>query len=146
MSPTDPRSPAALDLRAEVQRGRALDRELARDLGRPEPATAAAAGDYVAALERRPVLPAATERELVVRAQAGDGEARARLVEAFTPLVASVARTYRSGQVQRLELLQEGVVGLLRALEGFDPDRAGRRSGPTPRGGCARRRSSSWPS
>jgi RNA polymerase sigma factor (sigma-70 family) len=39
------------------------------------------------------------------------------------PLISSVARPYRSGHVQRLELLQEGVVGLLRALEGFDPAR-----------------------
>jgi RNA polymerase sigma factor (sigma-70 family) len=39
------------------------------------------------------------------------------------PLISSVARTYRSGQLQRVELLQEGVVGLLRALERFDPDR-----------------------
>ncbi|MEA2169784.1 MAG: polymerase primary sigma factor [Solirubrobacteraceae bacterium] len=39
------------------------------------------------------------------------------------PHISSVASTYRSGQVQRLELLQEGVVGLLRALERFDPER-----------------------
>lgn len=39
------------------------------------------------------------------------------------PLIGAVARTYRSGQVQRLELLQEGVVGVLRALERYDPER-----------------------
>lgn len=40
------------------------------------------------------------------------------------PLIASVARVYRdSPGVERLELLQEGVVGLLRALERYDPDR-----------------------
>jgi RNA polymerase sigma factor (sigma-70 family) len=39
------------------------------------------------------------------------------------PLVSSAARTYRSRHIGRLELLQEGVVGLLRALEGFDPER-----------------------
>jgi RNA polymerase sigma factor (sigma-70 family) len=44
-------------------------------------------------------------------------------VDAFMPLISSAARTYRSGQVQRVELLQEGVVGLLRALERYDPDR-----------------------
>jgi RNA polymerase primary sigma factor len=42
-------------------------------------------------------------------------------VEAFVPLIASVARVYRtSGTVTRLELMQEGVVGLLRALERYD--------------------------
>jgi RNA polymerase sigma factor (sigma-70 family) len=39
------------------------------------------------------------------------------------PLISAAARTYRSGQVQRLELLQEGVVGLLRGLERYDPER-----------------------
>ena len=40
------------------------------------------------------------------------------------PLVAGVARMYRNtGAVNRIELMQEGVVGLLRALERFDPER-----------------------
>jgi RNA polymerase sigma factor (sigma-70 family) len=40
------------------------------------------------------------------------------------PLIASIARIYRSsGRIERLELLQEGVVGLLRALERYDPER-----------------------
>ncbi|MDP9385101.1 MAG: sigma-70 family RNA polymerase sigma factor, partial [Actinomycetota bacterium] len=64
------------------------------------------------------------EDALVARAQAGDADARAALVEALLPLIGSAARTYRgSGAVQRIELLQEGVVGLLRALERYDPAR-----------------------
>jgi RNA polymerase sigma factor (sigma-70 family) len=59
----------------------------------------------------------------VLRARAGDPAARAELVEAFMPLIAAAARPYRNLHVQRVELLQEGVVGLLRALEGFDPAR-----------------------
>jgi RNA polymerase sigma factor (sigma-70 family) len=39
------------------------------------------------------------------------------------PLISALAGTYRNVHVQRQELLQEGVVGLLRALEGFDPER-----------------------
>lgn len=39
------------------------------------------------------------------------------------PLIANMARTYRSDQVQRQELLQEGAVGVLRALERYDPQR-----------------------
>jgi RNA polymerase sigma factor (sigma-70 family) len=57
-------------------------------------------------------------------AQAGDAVARARLVEAFTPVIAATAGTYRnSPTVDRLELVQEGVVGLLRALARYDPER-----------------------
>jgi RNA polymerase sigma factor (sigma-70 family) len=69
------------------------------------------------------VLPEPAERRLVAAAKAGDQAARAELVEAFLPLIAAAARPYRNLHVQRVELLQEGVVGLLRALEGFDPAR-----------------------
>src|ERR671915_1689194 len=64
------------------------------------------------------------DRALVRAAQDGDPAARAQLVEAFTPLIAATAATYRSTPtVERLELLQEGVVGLLRALARYDPER-----------------------
>jgi RNA polymerase sigma factor (sigma-70 family) len=67
-------------------------------------------------------LGAAAERELVLAAKDGGAVEREELVEAFVPLIASVARSYRSRvQVDRSELMQEGVVGLLRALERFDP-------------------------
>jgi RNA polymerase sigma factor (sigma-70 family) len=117
----DPQSGEAL--REEIERGQALDRDLARDLGRPHPDRDLASPDFVESLERRAVLSEDEERALVARAQDGDAHAKARLVEAFMPLISSVARTYRSGHVQRQELLQEGVVGLLRALEGFDASR-----------------------
>ena len=121
--PPEPRIDAAEDLRGEISRGQRLDRDLARDLGRREPLRSGGVGDYVAALGRRPALGQAAERELVLAAKRVDRAARARLVEAFMPLIAATARTYRSGHVQRLELLQEGIVGLLRGLERFDPDR-----------------------
>jgi RNA polymerase sigma factor (sigma-70 family) len=62
------------------------------------------------------------ERALVLAAR-DHGSEREQLVEAFMPLISGVARLYRgSPAVERGELLQEGVVGLLRALERFDPD------------------------
>jgi RNA polymerase primary sigma factor len=64
------------------------------------------------------------ERKLVRAADGGDDDARDQLVEAFLPLIASVARVYRnSGSVARVELMQQGVVGLLNALERYDCDR-----------------------
>jgi RNA polymerase primary sigma factor len=64
------------------------------------------------------------ERDLVLAAQAGDGHARVQLIDAFTPLIATVARIYRgSPAVNRTELMQEGVVGLLRALGRYDAAR-----------------------
>jgi RNA polymerase sigma factor (sigma-70 family) len=66
-------------------------------------------------------LSPARERELVTAAEAGDSEACAQLVEAFLPAIAGVARLYRNSRVDRSELLQEGVVGLLRAVKRYDP-------------------------
>ena len=119
----DEERPAAGELRAEISRGQRLDRDLARDLGRPEPRRSAGASGYMDALARRPALGPAVEVELVRAAKSGDAAARARLVDAFMPSISASARTYRSRHVHRVELLQEGVVGLLRALERFDPDR-----------------------
>jgi RNA polymerase sigma factor (sigma-70 family) len=60
----------------------------------------------------------------VLAAEDGDANAREQLVEAFMPLIASVARIYRSSRAGgRAELMQEGVVGLLSALERYDPAR-----------------------
>jgi RNA polymerase primary sigma factor len=100
------------------------DRELAASLHRPPLTGRRASAGYLDGLSRRPYLPAELERRLVTAAQRGDAEARAQLVDAFVPLIMSVARIYRSSpSVDRLELLQEGVVGLLRAVERYDPDR-----------------------
>jgi RNA polymerase sigma factor (sigma-70 family) len=107
----------------DVDRGRRLDRELAADLGRTAPRRALGAARYADDLARRPGLAAAAEQRLALEAKRGDATARARLVEAFMPLIASAARGYRGAHVEQAELLQEGVVGLLRALEGYDPGR-----------------------
>jgi RNA polymerase sigma factor (sigma-70 family) len=63
------------------------------------------------------------EATLLAEARVGRGDARARLVKTFTPLIGSVARTYcHVPGVDRSELMQEGVVGVLRALERFNSD------------------------
>ena len=63
------------------------------------------------------------EIALVLAAQTGPGPDRDRLVRAYLPLIGSVARTYvGTGNVERRELMQEGIVGLLRALQRFDPE------------------------
>jgi RNA polymerase primary sigma factor len=111
------------EIAAEAQRGRELDRELVGELEHRQATTTELSGGYVHQLSNRARLPAAAERRLVHAATAGDPQARAELVEAFLPLIGSVARNYRaSPRVTRVELMQEGVVGLLRALERYDPD------------------------
>jgi RNA polymerase sigma factor (sigma-70 family) len=110
----------ALD--SESRAARALDQQLAADLRRDRLVGATSSAGYLRGLGERPRLPVAVERRLVAAAKGGDRQAREELVEAFLPLIAGVARVYRSsGAITRTELMQEGVVGLLRALERYDP-------------------------
>jgi RNA polymerase sigma factor (sigma-70 family) len=61
--------------------------------------------------------------DLVRRAQAGDIEARERLIGRLLPLVSSLARRFRAEGLDQTDLIQEGIVGLLRALDRYDPER-----------------------
>lgn len=60
---------------------------------------------------------------LAAAAKAGDVRAREQLVEGLLPVVARMARRYAGRDVDASDLVQEGVLGMLRALERFDPDR-----------------------
>src|SRR5579859_7474537 len=82
-------------LAAAARVGRAADRELAIALDRPRPGGRDTSAGYLERLGGGPVLPTAVEGTLVALAQSGDQRARAQLVEAFMPLIASVARLYR---------------------------------------------------
>ncbi len=111
-------------LASESQQARDVDVGLARDLRYREPHAATSSAGYFREVSGRPQLPVQTEHQLVRAAQQGDLRARERLVEAHLPQIAGVARVYRSSaSITRTELMQEGVVGLLRALERFDVER-----------------------
>lgn len=69
------------------------------------------------------LLDAASERELAKRVRSGDGEARQRMIEANLRLVVSVARGYVGRGVPLLDLIAEGNLGLIRAVEKFEPAR-----------------------
>lgn len=100
---------------------RALDRALAEELGEKPPESAPVTVGYLRGLDHRPTLTEAALAELVAAAKSGDREARARLIEAVLPRVAALTRTYRHRTgIERVDLLQEGVVGVLRALERYD--------------------------
>jgi len=81
----------------------------ARELWNEAERSQAVAGDEADALARR--------------AQAGDEAAREELIRRLLPLVHATARRYRTEGLEQADLLQEGIVGLLRALQRFDPER-----------------------
>ncbi|MDW8052568.1 MAG: RNA polymerase sigma factor RpoD/SigA [Armatimonadota bacterium] len=72
---------------------------------------------------RRPLLSPEEEQELLRRAQQGDEEAQNRLIESNLRLVISVARRYVRPGLPLEDLVQEGVIGLIRAIRNFDVER-----------------------
>jgi RNA polymerase sigma-32 factor len=77
---------------------------------------------YMAEVSRHPVLSREEELELAQRyARTGDRDAAWKLVTANLRLVVKIAREYRRGVFQLLDLIQEGNVGLMQAVKKFDP-------------------------
>jgi RNA polymerase primary sigma factor len=76
---------------------------------------------YLGRIRGGRLLDAAEERSLSARAQEGDREAWARLIESNLRLVISIAKKYRGRGVPFEDLIQEGNAGLIRAVERFDP-------------------------
>jgi len=76
---------------------------------------------YLRDINEVPLLTAEQERELAVRISEGDAEARDHMVRANLRLVVSIARGYSSRGLTLDDLIEEGNLGLLRAVEGFDP-------------------------
>ena len=69
---------------------------------------------------RHPLLTAAQEVELAKRIERGDMEAKQRMIQSNLRLVVSIAKNYRNQGLPFLDLIQEGTLGLIRAVEKFD--------------------------
>jgi RNA polymerase primary sigma factor len=75
---------------------------------------------YVRQIGDGPILTPAQERELARRKDLGDEDAKQRLIECNLRLVMSITRNYTRASVPLLDLIQEGNLGLIRAVEKFD--------------------------
>jgi RNA polymerase sigma-32 factor len=87
-----------------------------------------APGDFLREAARQPMLGREEESRLARRADAGDAEATRRLIASHLRVVIRIARGYRSSGLPMADLVQEGTVGLIRAVRRFNPDHGARLS------------------
>ncbi|MDB4979117.1 MAG: polymerase sigma-70 subunit RpoD, polymerase primary sigma factor [Candidatus Peribacteria bacterium] len=78
---------------------------------------------YLSEIGRVPLIDARKEVELARRIRKGDAAAKQQLAEANLRLVVSIAKKYIGRGLSFLDLIQEGNIGLFRAVEKFDPER-----------------------
>lgn len=75
---------------------------------------------YLSEISRYPLLTRAEEVQLAKRIEAGDGNARQRLIASNLRLVVTIAKPYRGRGVELLDLIQEGTLGLVKAADKYD--------------------------
>lgn len=78
---------------------------------------------YLNRIGKWPLLDAEEERELARRAKNGDETAKRKLIESNLKLVVSVAKVYSRSGLPLPDLIQEGNIGLIKAVSSFDPEK-----------------------
>lgn len=121
----------ALIWKREEEEGKALEAELKGEQPVPEPKKTVELSEiandsirmYLCEIGKVKLLTGKEEIELALRIRRGDQTAKQKLAEANLRLVVSIAKKYIGRGLSFLDLIQEGNIGLFRAVEKFDPDR-----------------------
>ena len=108
-------SEAGIQIVDEDQRDRELFEQALSDIGLDDPVKM-----YLKDIGRVPLLTAAEDVDLARRMQEDDAAAKKRLSEANLRLVVSIAKRYVGRGMLFLDLIQEGNLGLMKAVEKFD--------------------------
>lgn len=106
---------AGIQIFDEAERDKELYEQALSDIGLDDPVKM-----YLKDIGRVPLLSADDEIELARRMQEGDEEAKKKLSEANLRLVVSIAKRYVGRGMLFLDLIQEGNLGLMKAVEKFD--------------------------
>lgn len=83
---------------------------------------------YLREISKTPLLSAEEELALSERIKAGDAEARSHMIRANLRLVVKIAQDYANYGMPVTDLISEGNIGLMKAVERFDPDKGGKLS------------------
>src|SRR5712664_2524339 len=83
---------------------------------------------YLREIMQTPLLTAQQEIELAARIKKGDQKARAWMIKANLRLVVKIAHDYANFGLPLLDLISEGNIGLVKAVERFDPAKGGKLS------------------
>src|ERR1700693_743037 len=83
---------------------------------------------YLREIMQTPLLTAQQESDLAARIKKGDQKARGGMIKANLRLVVKIARDYSNLGLPLLDLISEGNIGLMKAVERFDPAKGGKLS------------------
>ncbi|HZC75033.1 MAG TPA: sigma-70 family RNA polymerase sigma factor, partial [Gaiellaceae bacterium] len=109
-----------IELLVEPEREPEPEPEKAQPAPQPLETTTDALQLFLREAGRHQLLTAAQEVELAKRIERGDGAAKQRMIQSNLRLVVSIAKNYRNQGLPFLDLIQEGTLGLIRAVEKFD--------------------------
>ena len=109
-------------MEAQAWKSKEMEEEIVMEIS-PEDYVEDSVKSYLREIGRYPLLTEEEEKELTVRMQNGDEEAKQKLVTSNLRLVVSIAKPYIRNELEFLDLIQEGNMGLIKAIEKFDVEK-----------------------